>query len=126
MVSVALPAVCKWHLLLSVKFHRHFRFLRMCTPFLGRHHPPGAAIPLHQLATPPYPSPSTLLGFSVPHTTPPPPQMTSRSTFTHARTHAPVFGPTTPQSHQLSTYCSPTAGEPLKTLSIWALTSLFG
>src|SRR5258708_7932165 len=40
----------------------------MCVPFLGCHHPPGAAIPLHQLATPPYPSPSTLLGFfSAPH-----------------------------------------------------------
>src|SRR5258708_11275103 len=146
MVSVALPAVCKWHLLLSVKFHRHFRFSCMCAPFLGRHHPPGAAIPLHQLATPPYPSPSTLLGFSVPHTTPPPPQMTSRSTFAHTRTCAPVFGPTTPQSHQLSTflgifgvlpshyplpcrflltYCSPMAGEPLKTLSVWGVTSLF-
>src|SRR5258707_7710575 len=76
----------------------------MHTPFLGCHHPPGAAIPLHQLATPPYPSPSTLLGFSVPHTTPPPPQMTSRSTFVHTHTRAPIFGPTTPQSHQLSTF----------------------
>src|SRR5258707_9851356 len=73
-------------------------------PFLGRHPPPGAAIPPHQLATPPYPSPLTLLGFSVPHTTPPPPQMTSRSTFAHTCTRTPVFGPTTPQSHQLSTF----------------------
>src|SRR5258707_5862575 len=99
MVSVALPSVFKWQLLFSVKFHRHFRFLRMCTPFLGRHHPPGAAIPLHQLATPPYPSPSTLLGFSVPHTTPPPPQMTSRSTFSHTRTLAPVLGPPNRRCH---------------------------
>src|SRR5258707_7634309 len=76
----------------------------MCVPFLGCHHPPGAAIPPHQLATPPYPSPLTLLGFSVPHTTPPPPQMTSRSTFAHTCMRAPVFGPTTPQSHQLSTF----------------------
>src|SRR5258707_421234 len=104
MVSVALPSVFKWQLLFSVKFHRHFRFSHTCAPFLGHHHPPGAAIPPHQLATPPYPSPSTLLGFSVPHTTPPPPQMTSRSTFVHTRTHAPIFGPTTPQSHQLSTF----------------------
>src|SRR5258708_6437058 len=139
MVSVALPSVFKWQLLFSVKFHRHFRFSCTRVPFLGRHHPPGAAIPPHQLATPPYPSPSTLLGFSVPHTTPPPPQMTSRSTFAHTRTHTPVFGPTTPQSHQLSTflwifgvppshyplpcrflstYCSPMSGEPLKTRSM--------
>src|SRR5258708_9676336 len=104
MVSVALPSVFKQQLLFSVKFHQHFRFSRMHVPFLGRHHPPGAAIPLHQLATPPYPSPSTLLGFSVPHTTPPPPQMTSRSTFTHTHTCTPVFRPTTPQSHQLSTF----------------------
>ncbi len=129
---------------LFIKFHSQLFDFRTCA-----HHtwsPPTTCAAQHLWAT--YSSfPSTLLGFSVPHTTPPPPQMTSRSTFMHTCMHAPVLGPTTPQSHQLSTflgifgvppshyplphqflltYCSPTAGEPLKTLSVWGVTSLFG
>src|SRR6266436_8615660 len=92
MVSVALPSVFKWQLLFSVKFHRHFRFLRTCAPFLGHHHPPGAAIPLHQLATPPYPSPSTLLGFSMPI---PLSHHPGRPQGRFSRTHTPILGITT-------------------------------
>src|SRR5258707_5319328 len=144
MISAAHPSILKRQPQFLSNFIK-LSILHTCARLFGLP-PPGAAIPLHQLATPPYPSPSTLLGFSVPHTTPPPPQMTSRSTFTHTCTCTPVFGPTTPQSHQLSTflgifgvppshyplpcqflstYCSPTAAEPLKTLSIWGVTSLF-
>src|SRR5260221_4128722 len=51
MIYCCPTTIFKWHTHLLSSFINFTTFLRTHAPVFGHHHPPGAATPLHQLAT---------------------------------------------------------------------------
>src|SRR5258708_26152262 len=51
MIYCCPTTIFKWHTHLLSSFINFMTFSHTCAPVLGHHHPPGAATPLHQLAT---------------------------------------------------------------------------